>query len=71
MTKSRREFLLGLATGAIYAAPLVRTLAAPDHLAGQPPPSQKGGGMWMGTASEATQVEPPMIGPDPPWSEMR
>ncbi|MCZ6915770.1 MAG: hypothetical protein O7I93_03245 [Gemmatimonadetes bacterium] len=57
----RREFLKKLATGAVYTAPVMVSLAAPPALAGQGMPSMMdmggGGGMNM---------PDPVFGPPPP-----
>lgn len=44
----RREFLLKLARTGVYAAPVIRTLAAPSSVSGQAPLSQKMMMMNMG-----------------------
>ena len=44
----RRAFLKAIAKGTVYAAPVVRTLAAPASASGQAPPSQKMQMMNMG-----------------------
>jgi len=75
----RREFLLKLAKGAVYSAPVVRSLAAPSHLAAQVSPKMgmmmmfmfSGGFMFMkGKAFMGTfpgsPTEPNRI--QPPWS---
>lgn len=76
----RREFLLKLAKGAVYTAPVVRSLAAPTHLAAQVSPKMMGmkmmfmfpmGFMFMkGKAFtgpfRAPPAEPNRI--NPPWS---
>jgi len=43
----RREFLLKLAKGAVYTAPVVRSLAAPTQLAAQVSPKMMMGMMMM------------------------
>lgn len=48
MDASRRDFLLKLAKGAAYAAPVVASMSAPERLLAQVSPSQKMGGMAMG-----------------------
>ena len=69
--QSRRDFLKKLATGTIYAAPVVSTLAAPASASGRQgmgPPSDKGnmgmggGGMGMGQQRNL---------PDAPWFKPR
>lgn len=61
----RREFLKKLATGAVYTAPVMVSLAAPPALAGQGPPSMMtGGGGDMG--SSGMTMPDPVFGPPPP-----
>lgn len=67
--ESRREFLLRLARGAVYAAPVVRTLSAPESVAGQTTPSKKKGWEMSGAASPTTSPDlQPGFGPQAPWS---
>ena len=61
----RRAFLKAIAKGTVYAAPVVRTLAAPASASGQAPPSQKmqmmnmGAGMGMNAnATSGVRVAP-------------
>jgi hypothetical protein len=66
--RARREFLKKLAQGAVYAAPVIRTVAAPLEVAAQghgPGPSHKGGGHGHGHFGGAP-VEPPGLGGAPP-----
>lgn len=61
----RREFLIRMARGAIYAAPVVHTLAAPDSASGQAPPSQKMQMMNMGMGMNNANVG--VLGRTAPW----
>lgn len=65
--ETRREFLLRLARGTVYAAPVVRTLAAPERLAGQANPSQKGMGKMKGLMMAPSSDLSPGFGPSAPW----
>ncbi len=76
MDASRREFLIKLAKGTVYAAPLVVTLSVPESLTAQAPASQKmgggskgkgmGGGGAGGAAPSGSSA--PATGPTPPWA---
>lgn len=70
MSETRREFLVRVAKGAAYSAPVIRTLTAPEGLRGQANPSQKSGGKaggkGQGSLSDpATQFQ---LGPSAPWT---
>ena len=61
----RREFLKRLATGAVYSAPVIVSLATPPTLAAQGPPSM----MNMGVGNMGNQgmnMPDPVFGPPPP-----
>ena len=75
MTESRRAFLQKVAKGAVYAAPVVVSLSAPDSLLGQGQSqnSQKGGmgmmGMGVGGGMVMALVSPELgFDPTPPGS---
>lgn len=55
MTDSRRDFVRKIATGAVYAAPVVKTLAAPGSLLGQHSSTSTKGGMGGGMVKTAVQ----------------
>ena len=80
MNDDRRDFLKKMAKGAVYAVPLIHSLAAPGRLAGQ------GGGQdpddmkdSKGTSTDKNQgwsgmaiIEQPVetgFSPAPPWSK--
>lgn len=65
---SRREFLLKLAKGAVYSAPVVRTLAAPDGVAAQNSVSGKGEMKGQLNTSTTTNAVEPGFGPSAPWT---
>lgn len=65
MDQSRREFLLKLAAGSAYAAPLIRSVAAPESLSAQNAPTGKGGGMDMPSMTSTTEFQ---FGPSAPWT---
>ncbi|NIP60932.1 MAG: hypothetical protein GWM92_20940 [Gemmatimonadetes bacterium] len=72
--ESRREFLLKLAQGAVYAAPVVRTLTAPESVAGQVTPSKKKGWDMTGalqapTGPSSSQSPQSGFGPPAPWTK--
>lgn len=73
--ESRREFLLKLAQGAVYAAPVVRTLTAPESVAGQANPSKKKGWDMTGALQApsgpgaASQEPQSGFGPPAPWTK--
>jgi hypothetical protein len=69
MGDSRREFLLKMAKGAAYVAPVVVTLSTPDGLLGQGQStnSQKGG-MGKGKGQGINpQIQAPSFTPRAPW----
>jgi len=52
MDASRRDFLIKVAKGAAYAAPVITSMSAPEKFLGQTPTtSQKMGGMSKGKGS--------------------
>lgn len=67
MDQSRREFLLKVAAGTAYAAPLVRSVAAPEGLSAQHNTTTgKGGqGEMKGQTTTTTEFQ---FGPSAPWS---
>lgn len=70
MTETRREFLIKMAKGSVYSAPVIRTLTAPDGLSAQANPSEKsggktGGGWGQNAPSPSTDFQ---FGPSAPWS---
>ncbi len=74
--KDRRKFLLSVAKGAIYATPLIRTLAAPPSLHAIPTSGKGMMGMGMGMGmlvvtptSKAPWSEPPP-GATPPTQKL-
>lgn len=73
--ESRREFLLKLAQGAVYAAPVVRTLTAPESVAGQATPSKKKSwdmtGALQGPGGPGANTQSPQsgFGPPAPWTK--
>lgn len=73
--ESRREFLLKLAQGAVYAAPVVRTLTAPESVAGQTTPSKKKGwdmtGALQAPGGTGANTQSPQsgFGPPAPWTK--
>jgi len=72
-SSDRRTFLIRMAKGAMYAAPVVHTLAAPESASGQAPPSQKmammnmGGGMGMGMGMGMNNANVGVLGRTAPW----
>ena len=74
MTTTRRDFLLKMAKGAAYAAPVVYTLAAPAALLGQENTTSTKGGMGMGMTKDliAAPIGPASNTPSPvppaPWA---
>jgi hypothetical protein len=71
MESSRRAFLLKLARGAAYSAPLVVSMSAPDPLRAQAAVSHKKGGNKMGgdnTVSGFEVAPAPAPGPQAPWT---
>lgn len=71
MTETRREFLIKIAKGSVYSAPVIRTLAAPEGLSAQANPSQKSGGKAGGGGYMEGQQNAPtpfQLGPAAPWS---
>lgn len=70
MDASRREFLIKVAKGTAYTAPLVVTLSVPESLTAQAPASQKMmmGGMGMAGAAAPSGSSAPAAGPTPPWA---
>jgi len=67
MAETRREFLIKIAKGSVYSAPVIRSLAAPDGLSAQANPSQKGKNDWaMKRTNEPTTDF--QFGPPAPWS---
>jgi len=73
MGDSRREFLLKMAKGTAYVAPVVVTLSTPDGLLGQGQStnSQKGGmgkGKGKGQGQGVNpQIQAPSFTPRAPW----
>ena len=67
--EDRREFLIKVATGAVYAAPVIRTLTAPRALTAQT--TGKGDmGMGMGMGMLIIQApEPPPTTSTAPWAK--
>lgn len=66
--ESRREFLLKVAKGAVYAAPVIRTLSAPESLSAQnvsPKGEMKGQDMTTGGTTSNLQQG---FGPPAPWT---
>lgn len=70
MTETRREFLIKIAKGSVYSAPVIRTLSAPERLSAQANPSEKsggkaGGGGFMTGQDPTTNFQ---FGRSAPWS---
>ena len=71
-SKTRREMIKAIVTGAAYAAPTILTLTAPSHLVAQGPSGMMmmmmGGGMGMGMPTFAPNLAPPpgSVTPPPP-----
>ncbi|MFP3947791.1 MAG: hypothetical protein ACLFWG_03605 [Longimicrobiales bacterium] len=72
MTETRREFLVKIAKGSVYSAPVIRTLAAPEGLSAQANPSEKSGGKSGGGWGKGQNAPAPttdfQFGPSAPWS---
>ena len=65
--EDRREFLIKVATGAVYAAPVIRTLTAPRALTAQ---TTGKGDMGMGMGMLIIQAhEPPPTTSTAPWAK--
>ena len=62
VNKDRRDFLKRLAKGAVYAAPVVVSMAAPVHLVGQ----GMGASMMMGMGMGMGMGMPDVVDPFPP-----
>lgn len=76
MDSSRREFLLKVARGAAYAAPVIVSMSAPEKLLAQATASQKKGGGSKGKGknpnlnASGTQFQTgPDAGATAPWSK--
>ncbi len=70
MDPSRRQFLLKLAKGAAYAAPVVVSMSAPSSLHAQAAVSHKKGGGKMMSGNVVTDFSlapSPARGPVAPW----
>ena len=73
MDSSRREFLLKLAKGAAYTAPLVVSMATPESVLAQASVSRKKGGASKGKGKNPNAVTDfsvapaPSPGPSAPW----
>ena len=63
--EDRREFLIKVATGAVYAAPVIRTLTAPRALTAQ---TTGKGDMGMGMLI-IQAPEPPPTTSTAPWAK--
>ena len=65
--EDRREFLIKVATGAVYAAPVIRTLTAPRALTAQ---TTGKGDMGMGMGMLIIEApEPPPTTSTAPWAK--
>jgi hypothetical protein len=64
--QNRREFLKKLAKTAVYAAPVVHTLAAPIDLVGQ---GQSTGHKPPGHSAAFQPQQQPTTDPQPPWQQ--
>ncbi len=67
MDETRRSFLLKLARGAAYAAPVMATMATPGHLLGQSGVSTKKGMGGKKGAAFTAPAAPTGLGTAAPW----
>lgn len=75
MDSSRREFLLKIAAGTAYAAPVIRSVAAPEGLSAQANTTTGKGGTGTGMetpgmdmAKAPTPTTDIQFGPSAPWN---
>lgn len=68
MDQSRREFLLKVAAGGAYAAPLIRSIAAPEGLSAQSNTTTAKGGQGTEMMASGTSTTEIQFGPSAPWS---